>query len=107
MVSTQPKNIPILDSEKDWLPWSEYIFIIADEYGVKQYIKPDTLNPGLLVAPVRPTPEMIKCSVPRPLGEARPTAYSDLDAYEREQLRWVNVEYDYDKRIYRTHRGYC
>jgi hypothetical protein len=46
---------------------------------------------------------MIKPSVPGPLGEAQPTAYSDLDANEREQLRWMNVEYDDDKRIYRKH----
>jgi hypothetical protein len=46
---------------------------------------------------------MIKPTVPGPLGEARFTAYSDLDANEREQLRWMNVEYDDDKRIYRKH----
>ncbi|PVH75543.1 hypothetical protein DL98DRAFT_593049 [Cadophora sp. DSE1049] len=103
MVSTQSKNIPILDSERDWLPWSEYIFIIADEYGVKRYINPDILDPGLPVAPVRPTPEMIKPGVPGINGEPRPTTYSDLDANEREQLRWMNVEYDDDKRIYRKH----
>ena len=47
MASSEHSNIPILDTEKDWLPWSEYIFTLADEYGVKCYIDPDIVAPGL------------------------------------------------------------
>ena len=61
-MASSESNLPILDTEKDWLPWSEYIFTLADEYGVKCYIDPNIVAPGLpsklvrlLLAIVRPT----------------------------------------------------
>ncbi len=47
MASSEQSKRPTLDMEKDWIPWSEYIFILTDEYGVKRYIDPDIIAPGL------------------------------------------------------------
>ena len=109
MASSERSNILILDTEKDWLPWSEYIFTLTDEYGVKGYIDPDIVAPGLPSEPTRPSPAMVRpitlvtASHPPQIDYTRPTAFSDLTSDEREQLRWLNVEYDDDKRIYRKH----
>ena len=51
---------------------------------------------------VRPT-TLVTASHPPQIDYTRPTAFSDLTSDEREQLRWLNVEYDDDKRIYRKH----
>ena len=108
-MASSESNIPILDTEKDWLPWSEYIFTLADEYGVKCYIDPDIIALGLPSEPTRPSPTVIRpttfvpASHPPQIDHTRPTAFSDLTSDEREQLRWLNVEYDDDKRIYRKH----
>ena len=109
MASSKQSNIPTLDTEKDWLPWSEYIFTLADEYGVKCYIDPDIDAPGLPSEPTRPSPAMVRspisvsASQPPQTDSTRPAVFSDLTSDEREQLRWLNVEYDDNKRIYRKH----
>jgi hypothetical protein len=50
----------VLDTEKDWIPWFEYISLIADEYGVSNYINPNVPFPGLPTEPIRPTPAKVK-----------------------------------------------
>lgn len=105
---TAKKNIPILDTEKDRIPWSEYIFTLADEHGVKGYINPDVASPRLPTQPIRPSPTIIwpttviPATQPDQGNSTRPTLFSDLTADEREQLRWLSTEYDDDKRIFRN-----
>ena len=109
MASSERSNILILDTEKDWLPWSEYIFTLTDEYGVKCYINPNIVALGLPYKPIRPSLTVVRpttfvpASHPPQIDYTRPTAFSDLTSDEREQLRWLNVEYDDDKRIYRKY----
>ena len=71
MASSKQSNIPTLDTEKDWLPWSEYIFTLTDEYGVKCYINPDIVTLGLpsklarlSLALVRPTTLVLVSHLP-------------------------------------------
>jgi hypothetical protein len=49
-------TVPILDTEKDWIPWLESILILADQYDVREYIDPDVkvTGPGLPTEPKRP-----------------------------------------------------
>src|SRR6266536_4996163 len=80
-----------------------------DEYRVKRYIDPDVDAPGLPTEPTRPSPVMVRnpiivlASDPSQIETTRLAVFSDLTADEREQLRWLNVDYDDDKRIYRKH----
>jgi hypothetical protein len=53
IASSERSNILILDTEKDWLLWSEYIFTLIDEYSVKCYINPDIVALGLPSKPNR------------------------------------------------------
>ena len=80
-----------------------------DEYRVKRYIDPDIVALGLPSEPTRPSLTMIRPTTSVLANDStqpattRPTLFSDLTADEYEQLRWLNVEYDDDKRIYRKH----
>ena len=106
MASSEQSKRPTLDIEKDWIPWSKYIFILTDEYRVKRYIDPDIVAPGLPSEPTRPSPTMIRPTTSVLANDStqptttRPTLFSDLIVGEREQLRWLNVEYNDNKRIY-------
>ena len=108
MASKESKT-PTLDSEKDWRRWSQYIFTLADEYGVKRYIDPDVVNPGLPSEPTRPLPSMVQSPIvipashPPQTDDTRPAVFSDLTSDEHKQLRWLNVDYDDNKRIYHKH----
>ena len=69
---------------QDWIPWSEYIFTLADEYRVKGYIDPDILSPGFPTEPIRPSPTIIRpttiipATEPDQVDSIRTTLFSDL-----------------------------
>ena len=48
-------------------------------------------------------PIIVPASDPSQIESTRPAVFSDLTADKREQLRWLNVDYDNDKRIYRKY----
>jgi hypothetical protein len=60
MASSERSNILILDTEKDWLLWSEYIFTLTDKYSVKCYIDPDIVALGLPSELNRPSPTTVR-----------------------------------------------
>ena len=92
MAESPPKIKLTLDTEKDWIPWLEYIFTLADEYGVKDYIDPNIPFLGLPTEPIRPSPSVIRPMVFVPaiyspqIDYTRPILFSDLTPDEREQL---------------------
>jgi Reverse transcriptase (RNA-dependent DNA polymerase) len=92
MSSTRTETVPILRVKKDWPNWSEYIFIIADEYDVRDYINPYKDEKPLPGEPVRPTLNQVKVGA---------TLYSHLNADERDHLKWLITQYDDDRRVVR------
>ena len=97
----------ILASEKDWEPWIELIKTVSLEYDLWEHIDPSTpwAQVPRLVQPVRPTPATVKppqavvaSSSSSSLTE---TKFSDLDANEKEQLRRLDDEYQYDRKVYK------
>ncbi len=99
----------ILVTEKDWEPWIELIKTVALEYDLWEHIDPSTpwAQVPRLVQPVRPTPATVKppqaaaalsSSSSQALAD---TKFLDLDANEKEQLRRLDDEYQFDHKVYK------
>ena len=99
----------ILVTEKDWEPWIELIKTVSLEYDLWEHIDPSTpwAQVPRLVQPVRPTPATVKplqaaaASSSSSSQALADTKFSDLDANEKEQLRRLDDEYQFDRKVYK------
>ena len=90
----------ILTTSKDWEPWLELIKVAALEHNIWKYINPTLPRVTTPTMPTRPTPSMVKPDIIEPGNPPRPANFSDLSSDEREQLRWMNADYDDNRQAY-------
>jgi hypothetical protein len=91
----------ILSSSKDYDDWIEVIKTAALEFDIWKYIDPSQPQATLPTAPERPVPSMVSGPIINATDQTqREPRFSDLDADQREQLRWLNADYDDNKRRY-------
>ncbi len=113
MATITPTSV-ILITEKDWEPWIELIKTVSLEYDLWEHINPSTpwAQVPRLTPPIRPTPATVKPPQATEAPEApeapeatvtplTETKFSDLDADEKEQLRRLDDEYQYDRKVYK------
>ena len=91
-------SLPILSSEKDWRAWSRSVLLYAATLRVKEWVDPDTIDPGEPEPPIKPSPSIVKTraseqalqfedSSSASASTQSSTMYSELDMDEKEQLR--------------------
>jgi len=91
----------ILSSSKDYDDWIEVIKTAALEFDIWKYIDPSQPQATLPTAPERPVPSMVSGPIINATDQTqREPRFSDLDADQREQLRWLNADYNDNKRRY-------
>jgi hypothetical protein len=94
-MSSYIRTKPILKTKENYPNWLEYILIIADQHGVKEYINPDTAEKAVPDDPVRPSPAIVKEGA---------TLYSQLNTDEKDHLKWLITQYDDELRTTRKIR---